>query len=53
MKKLSPSSGQNGQLVHWWLLVRSSQFSHHNLILLFELFHIYQSGPVHGGSQKF
>jgi hypothetical protein len=23
MKKSSPSSGQNGQLVHWWLLVHS------------------------------
>jgi len=23
MKKRSPSSGQNGQLVHWWLLVHS------------------------------
>jgi hypothetical protein len=22
-KKRSPSSGQNGQLVHWWLLVHS------------------------------
>jgi hypothetical protein len=21
MKKHSPSSGQNGQLVHWWLLI--------------------------------
>jgi len=25
MKKRSPSSGQNGQLVHWWLLVHSGQ----------------------------
>jgi hypothetical protein len=23
MKKCNPSSGQNGQLVHWWLLVHS------------------------------
>jgi hypothetical protein len=23
MKKSNPSSGQNGQLVHWWLLVHS------------------------------
>ncbi len=23
MKKRDPSSGQNGQLVHWWLLVHS------------------------------
>jgi hypothetical protein len=23
MKKRSPSSGQNSQLLHWWLLVRS------------------------------
>jgi hypothetical protein len=23
MKKRSPSSGQNSQLVHWWLLVHS------------------------------
>jgi hypothetical protein len=23
MKKRSPSIGQNGQLVHWWLLVHS------------------------------
>jgi hypothetical protein len=25
MKKCTPSSGQNGQLVHWWLLVHSVQ----------------------------
>ncbi len=25
MKKCNPSSGQNGQLVHWWLLVHSGQ----------------------------
>jgi len=25
MKKRSPSSGQNGQLVHWWLLVHSGR----------------------------
>jgi hypothetical protein len=25
MKKPSPSSGQNGQLVHWWLLVHSGR----------------------------
>jgi hypothetical protein len=25
MKKRNPSSGQNGQLVHWWLLIHSSQ----------------------------
>jgi hypothetical protein len=24
MKKRTPSSGQNGQLVHWWLLVHSA-----------------------------
>jgi len=24
MKKRTPSSGQNGQLVHWWLLVDSA-----------------------------
>jgi hypothetical protein len=23
MKKRNPSSGQNGQLVHWWLLIHS------------------------------
>jgi hypothetical protein len=23
LKKRNPSSGQNGQLVHWWLLVHS------------------------------
>jgi len=23
MKKLNPSSGQNGQLAHWWLLIHS------------------------------
>jgi hypothetical protein len=23
MKKRSPSYGQNGQLVHWWLLLHS------------------------------
>jgi hypothetical protein len=22
MKKRNPSSGQNGQLVHWWLLIK-------------------------------
>jgi hypothetical protein len=27
MKKRSPSSGENGQLVHWWLLVHSAQIS--------------------------
>jgi hypothetical protein len=26
MKKHNPSSGQNCQLVHWWLLVHSGQF---------------------------
>jgi hypothetical protein len=26
MKKRSPSRGQNGQLVHWWLLVHSGRF---------------------------
>jgi hypothetical protein len=26
MKKRSPFSGQNGQLVHWWLLVHSGPF---------------------------
>jgi hypothetical protein len=25
MKKRSPSSEQNGQLMHWWLLVHSGQ----------------------------
>jgi len=25
MKKRNPSSGQNGQLVHWWLLIHSGQ----------------------------
>jgi hypothetical protein len=25
MKKRSPSSGQNGQLVHWWLPVHSGR----------------------------
>jgi hypothetical protein len=25
MKKCNPSSGQNGQLVHWWLLVHSGR----------------------------
>jgi hypothetical protein len=29
MKKHSPSSGQNGQLVHWWLLVHSSPHAEH------------------------
>jgi hypothetical protein len=24
MKNCTPSSGQNGQLVHWWLLVHSA-----------------------------
>jgi hypothetical protein len=26
MKKRTPSGGQNGQLVHWWLLVHSGRF---------------------------
>jgi hypothetical protein len=26
MKKCKASSGQNGQLVHWWLLVHSSPY---------------------------
>jgi len=26
MKKHNPSSGQNGQLVHWWLLIHSGLF---------------------------
>jgi hypothetical protein len=26
MKKRNPSSGQNGQLVHWWLLIHSGPF---------------------------
>jgi hypothetical protein len=26
MKKRNPSSGQNGQLVHWWLPVHSGRF---------------------------
>jgi hypothetical protein len=25
MKKRNPSSGQNGQLVHWWLLIHSGR----------------------------
>jgi len=25
MKKRNPSSGQNGQLVHWWLLIHFGQ----------------------------
>jgi hypothetical protein len=25
MKKRNPSTGQNGQLAHWWLLVQSGQ----------------------------
>jgi hypothetical protein len=28
MKKRNPTSGQNGQLVHWWLLIHSAQVSH-------------------------
>jgi len=27
MKKRNPSSGQNGQLVHWWLLIHSGHVS--------------------------
>jgi hypothetical protein len=35
MKKRNPSSGQNGQLVHWWLLIHSGQdFEIQNLTLL-------------------
>jgi hypothetical protein len=29
MKKHNPSSGQNGQLVHWWLLVHSGPYDVH------------------------
>jgi hypothetical protein len=25
MKKCNPSGGQNGQLVHWWLLIHSGR----------------------------
>jgi len=25
MKKRNPSTGQNGQLVHWWLLIHSGR----------------------------
>jgi hypothetical protein len=34
MTKRNPSSGQNGQLVHWWLLIHSGRF----LTRLFENF---------------
>jgi hypothetical protein len=27
MKKRNPSVGQNGQLVHWWLLIHSAPFN--------------------------
>jgi hypothetical protein len=27
MKKRNPSGGQNGQLVHWWLLIHSGRRS--------------------------
>jgi hypothetical protein len=27
MKKRNPSSGQNGQLVHWWLLIHSGPWN--------------------------
>jgi hypothetical protein len=27
MKKRNPSSGQNGQLVHWWLLIHSGNLT--------------------------
>jgi hypothetical protein len=30
MKKRSPSNGQNGQLVHWWLLVHFNQTNPHD-----------------------
>jgi hypothetical protein len=26
MKKRNPSGGQNGQLVHWWVLIHSGPF---------------------------
>jgi len=26
MKKRNPSSGQNNQLVHWWMLIHSAPF---------------------------
>jgi hypothetical protein len=28
MKKCNPSSGQNGQLVHWWVLIHSGPVTH-------------------------
>jgi hypothetical protein len=31
MKKRNPSSGQNGQLVHWWLLSHSAPVIHLNM----------------------
>jgi hypothetical protein len=35
MKKRNPSSGQNGQLVHWWLLIHSGlTWSPYQLVLV-------------------
>jgi hypothetical protein len=31
MKKCNPSNEQNGQLVHWWLLVHSGPRNHGNV----------------------
>jgi hypothetical protein len=30
MKKRNPSGGQNGQLVHWWVLIHSGRFPRHS-----------------------
>jgi hypothetical protein len=37
MKKRNPSSGQNGQLVHWWVLIHSGH-------------DIWAYGSLHNGS---
>jgi len=47
MKKCSPSSGQNDQLVHWWLLVHSNLiFSFHNKTPLLLLFCYFRNRPT-------
>jgi hypothetical protein len=48
MKKRNPSSGQNGQLVHWWLLIHSGQTQATNYIGYFSYLNI---GFHWGGNQ--
>jgi hypothetical protein len=37
MKKRNPSSGQNDQLVHWWLLIHSGRLASTKAIWLLDV----------------